>query len=166
MTVTPEQIAEWKRLADAATEGPWEGDGFRFISAMGAVDTYSGSVWASIIEVYNIERNDSFGRNWSSSGTAAANAAFIVASRSAVPALITEIERLTAERDALKERRDLYDASAQMADDGDIVMTAAERVLAWLLIEVVRVPDDVGYSPNQAQVILTAAIRKALEASK
>lgn len=23
MTVTPEQLAEWRRLADAATAGPW-----------------------------------------------------------------------------------------------------------------------------------------------
>jgi len=53
MTDTPEQIAEWKRLADAATE-------------KGTLDAH-------------------------------------VASSLSVPALIAAVERLTAERDALKE---------------------------------------------------------------
>lgn len=50
--------------------------------------------------------------------------------------------------------RGLYDASALMADGGDTIMTAAEEVLAWLLIEKIGVPDDVSYSPDQAQQII------------
>ncbi|MBD8556873.1 hypothetical protein IFT84_20390 [Rhizobium sp. CFBP 8762] len=36
----------------------------------------------------------------------------------------------------------LYDGTVPMADGGDTRMTAAEEVLAWLLIEKIGVPDD------------------------
>ncbi|NTF16831.1 hypothetical protein G6L37_00130 [Agrobacterium rubi] len=49
----------------------------------------------------------------------------------------------------------LYDANAPMSD-GDNRMTAAEEVLAWILIEKIGVPDDVGYSPQQAQDIIVS----------
>jgi hypothetical protein len=53
----------------------------------------------------------------------------------------------------------MYDGSHQMADGGDDVrMTAAEEVLAFLLIERVGVPDDVGYTPDQAQEIIGARL--------
>lgn len=48
----------------------------------------------------------------------------------------------------------LYNAAAPMADGGDTRMTAAEEVLAWLLVEKIGVPDDVSYSPDQAQQII------------
>jgi len=51
----------------------------------------------------------------------------------------------------------LYDADARMAD-GDSRMTAAEEVLAWILIEKLGVPDDVGYSPQQAQDIIVSRL--------
>src|SRR3546814_8733440 len=50
-----------------------------------------------------------------------------------------------------------------MADGGDTPMTAAEAVLAWLLIEKIGVPDDVGYSPNQAQEIIVRRLDLARE---
>lgn len=59
-------------------------------------------------------------------------------------------------------RGDLYDADAFMAD-GEVPMTAAENVLAWLLIEKIGVPDDVGYSPKQAQEIIGRRLDLARE---
>lgn len=60
-------------------------------------------------------------------------------------------------------RSRLYDAGAFMADGGDTPMTAAEAVLAWLLIEKIGVPDDVCYSPDQAQEIIVRRLDLARE---
>ncbi|WP_155947796.1 hypothetical protein [Rhizobium sp. 2MFCol3.1] len=60
-------------------------------------------------------------------------------------------------------RGDLYDADAFMADGGYTPMTSAEAVLAWLLIEKIGVPDDVCYSPNQAQDIIVRRLDLARE---
>ncbi|MDX1170217.1 hypothetical protein GOL87_25140 [Sinorhizobium medicae] len=60
-------------------------------------------------------------------------------------------------------RSDLYDADVFMADGGDTPMTAAENLLAWLLVEKIGVPDDVGYSPNQAQEIIVRRLDLAHE---
>lgn len=60
------------------------------------------------------------------------------------------------------EDRRLYDADESMAD-GEIEMTAAENVLAWLIIEKIGVPDDRNYSPNQAQEILVRRLDYANE---
>lgn len=57
----------------------------------------------------------------------------------------------------------LYDADHVMADGGDNRMTAAEEVLAWILIEKIGAPDDVGYSPQEAQNIIVARIDQATE---
>lgn len=57
----------------------------------------------------------------------------------------------------------LYDATAPMSDDGEERMTASENVLAWLLIEKIGVPDDVSYSPDQAQKIIAGQIDWAKE---
>jgi len=54
----------------------------------------------------------------------------------------------------------LYDDKALMAD-GEVRMTAAEDVLAWLIIEKIGVPDDVSYSPHQAQKIIENALNQA-----
>jgi len=51
--------------------------------------------------------------------------------------------------------RGLFDSSVPMADGGETPMTAAEEVLVWLLVEKIGVPDDVSYSPDQAQKIIT-----------
>jgi hypothetical protein len=60
----------------------------------------------------------------------------------------------------------LYDADRVMADGGDTRMTAAEEVLAWILIEKIRVPDDIGYSPQEAQDIIAARLDQARELDK
>jgi hypothetical protein len=59
----------------------------------------------------------------------------------------------------------LYDATQPMADGGDTPMTASEEVLAWLLIEKIGVPDDVGYTPDQAQDIIVARLNDIAEQS-
>ena len=54
----------------------------------------------------------------------------------------------------------VYDPDHAMSDGSDTRMTAAEEVLAYLLIEVVGAPDDVSYSPNQAQVLLEDRLKE------
>ncbi|MEX2739958.1 hypothetical protein AB3480_00665 [Rhizobium mongolense] len=54
----------------------------------------------------------------------------------------------------------VYDPDVPMSDGGDTRMTAAEEVLAYLLIEVSGAPDDVPYSPNQAQLILETKLKE------
>ena len=54
----------------------------------------------------------------------------------------------------------LFDDHAPMAD-GETKMTAAEEVLAWLLVECVGVPDDVSYTPAQAQEIISERITRS-----
>lgn len=51
----------------------------------------------------------------------------------------------------------LYDTNAFMAD-GEVRMTAAEDVLAWLLIEKCGCVDDVNYTPKQASDIIAARL--------
>ncbi|TGV15782.1 hypothetical protein EN816_00590 [Mesorhizobium sp. M8A.F.Ca.ET.173.01.1.1] len=51
----------------------------------------------------------------------------------------------------------LYDDDAPMAD-GEVRMTAAEDVLAWLLIEKIGVPDDRNYTPKEAQDTIAGVI--------
>ncbi|MNU26963.1 hypothetical protein D3C71_153470 [compost metagenome] len=65
--------------------------------------------------------------------------------------------------DALAGDARLYDADHVMADGGDSRMTAAEEVLAWILIEKIGVPDDIGYSPQEAQDIIVTRIDQAKE---
>ena len=59
-----------------------------------------------------------------------------------------------------RARPELYDADALMAD-GEVTMTAAENVLAWLLVEKIGVVDDVGYTPKQAQEIIVQNLDQA-----
>ncbi len=58
----------------------------------------------------------------------------------------------------------LFDDRAPMAD-GDTKMTAAEEVLAWLLVECIGVPDDVSYTPAQAQEIISERIARSGKAA-
>lgn len=54
-------------------------------------------------------------------------------------------------------------SSEPMADGGDRPMSAAEEVLAWLLVEKIGAPDDVPYSPDQAQEIIVRHLDRAKE---
>lgn len=58
---------------------------------------------------------------------------------------------------------DEVSSSEPMADGGDRPMSAAEEVLIWLLIEKIAVPDDVSYSPDQAQEIIAKHLDRAKE---
>jgi hypothetical protein len=71
--MTPEQLATWRQLADAATPEPWK-------SGVGNIYKSNGGVLVGGI-----------------SEQAHADAAFGAAAREAVPALLDEVERLTAE---------------------------------------------------------------------
>ena len=77
--MTPEQLAEWAALTDAATMGPWE---VRRLSwpqdSRDASDIVSP--FGVISDAENMPK--------------AADAAFIAAARAAVPALIAEVQRL------------------------------------------------------------------------
>ena len=77
--ITQEQLARWRALADAATPGPWE------------QVAESGEWW---ISGPDIERHFVID---TTNGVNAQNADFIAAAREAVPALLAEVERLTAE---------------------------------------------------------------------
>ncbi|MFJ6322316.1 MULTISPECIES: hypothetical protein [unclassified Rhizobium] len=70
---------------------------------------------------------------------------------------LTEASKATSS--ARSEGR-IYDPSALMADGSEDRMTAAEEVLAYLLIEVTGSPDDVPYSPNEAQRILEDRLKE------
>lgn len=75
---------------------------------------------------------------------------------SPAPATPSEVEQLREENERLTN------PDAPMACGGDDdQMTAAEEVLAWLLIEKIGAPDDVPYTPNQAQEIIAARIDQA-----
>lgn len=54
----------------------------------------------------------------------------------------------------------VYDPDHPMSDGGDTRMTAAEEVLAYLLIEVIGSPDDVPYTPNDAQRIIEDRLKE------
>jgi hypothetical protein len=104
-TVTAEQLAEWKRLAEKATEGGW------FIVRYGDGDSY---VIHSDDErrVFFPPSPIGFSATAGSLGDSAqikADMKFVAASRTAVPALIAEVERL----------RDLvYRLSDALTDEG------------------------------------------------
>lgn len=57
----------------------------------------------------------------------------------------------------------LYDDQQPMASEAG-EMTAAEDVIAWLIIEKIGVPDDVRYSPHQAQKIIENALDEVIGA--
>jgi hypothetical protein len=95
--VTPDQLAELRRLAEAATPGPWE--------SSHNVDPPSDDNYHP-----NNPNREGRGEGPTITGTyrdvkamAAADAAFIAAARTAVPALCAEVERLTAQVAALTQ---------------------------------------------------------------
>lgn len=98
--LTREQLAEWRRLAEAATAGPWW-ERKAFILS-GVVDR--------VLDIQAVAPSDEISD---------ADVAFITSARSAVPALIAEVERLA---NANEEARTLLH-----------IATGCERDLAALL---------------------------------
>jgi len=88
--ITNEQITEWRRLAEAATPGPWTTDGNEF-----AVE---GRRLGKCYDQYD-------GVRLAIHDNAIADAAFIAAAREAIPALLAEVERLQHGNDQLRPQR-------------------------------------------------------------
>lgn len=93
MTVTTEQLAEWERLANEATEGPWQVRQFPTASygrpqfwVLDSIPDRDGKVVANAICSATATNQD-----------ASRNASFIAASRLAVPLLIQRIRELEKE---------------------------------------------------------------------
>lgn len=81
MTISPEQLQAWKRLADEATSGPW--------------DSYFETGLNPMVVTYT--ENEKGLRSLKDAvvhGPSITNNNFIAAARTAVPALIAEVERL------------------------------------------------------------------------
>lgn len=98
--VTPEQIAEWRRLAEAATPGPWSAP-----VETGPTEVHGATPVAITSLVHSVaEKHD---------------ARFIAAAREAVPALLAEVERLRADYEARREAcRALGEAISGLEHEG------------------------------------------------
>lgn len=107
MTITDEQLAEWERLASEATAGPWRADRdpvdgeYRVVCISDEMPAKTRGQWISRLGGLDAPSRRE-------------NATFIAASRSAVPALCTEVRRL---------RRFL----AAVADEAEVMSTLASE---------------------------------------
>jgi DNA repair exonuclease SbcCD ATPase subunit len=110
--ITPELLAELRRLEKAATPGPWTDEESRVHVPKGDVATCD--------DVNHIADSE-------------ANAALIAAARNALPALLDHIETLTAELDIVTAQAVFHKQAAEAAD-GQLVQLRAElaRVMAEL----------------------------------
>lgn len=79
--LTNDERAALKALADAATPGPWKSDGESVSASPGESDSWTCQLF---------DKHESFMDNH------IANGAFIAAARTAVPALLAEVEQLRA----------------------------------------------------------------------
>jgi hypothetical protein len=99
--------AEWKQLAEAATPGPWQVNEalsrahHRFEDGTRVVTT-SDSPGLSLITLWPQRTIGESTRGWDVPEQSPANASFIAAARTAVPTLLSDIEKAEAERDALR----------------------------------------------------------------
>jgi len=102
--LTQDQINAWKSLAEKATKGPWEADAFR------SQDVHRSYWWVGVkhkggqisLDVTPDSAHEA--AEWAlfyDLRHADHDAAFIAASREAVPALIAEVEQLNADNNAL-----------------------------------------------------------------
>lgn len=109
--LTRAELEELAALEARATKGEWSTAPSPFsrrsVWAQGAVDTYAGPVWGSIISCLDTDDSDFEGREWQTSGSPEANAALIVASRNALPALIVLAREALEARERI--RRDAAD---------------------------------------------------------
>jgi len=135
--ITDEQLQEWGALADAATRGPWStiskftgpyGEGVGGTAIIGAYD----SEWIDLTIAVCPPRNAEM-----------ADAAFLVAARTAVPALIGEVERLqvawSAEHDAYIRADEQARMAKRDADElrGEVRelqnrLSAADPDIVWI----------------------------------
>lgn len=107
MMITDEQLAEWERLATAATPGPWRwwtSNSFRRLSS--DADMKDGGVLCAVVQ-HSDGHPDVF--------CSEADRAFIAAARTAVPALIEELRRLREAQTLYTEPAWLTQARAWVA---------------------------------------------------
>ena len=98
MTVTQEHLEQWRALADAATPGPWRGDTDRGELKYAVL----GGDRELVIKVDHKNAESGFvGDNGENDG------AFVLAARTAVPALLAEVERLRAENAELHSENEM-----------------------------------------------------------
>jgi hypothetical protein len=93
MTITPEQMTECKRLCEAATEGPWHplSEAIHAIAIRCNDDGYlSHGIYAKLIGGVDIVKGKP------QIGISEEDRDFIAVARTALPALIAEVERLRA----------------------------------------------------------------------
>lgn len=106
--MTAEELAEARRLEEAATRGPWEWSGERGdLFGPPRTDDY-GSGPEEVRDSIVITDGGYYPPR-------ASDRAFIAASRVLVPRLLAEVERLTRERDALTERVRLLTLANEMS---------------------------------------------------
>lgn len=93
--MTPERIAEIRRLAEAATKGPW------LIEPGQKID-----------EIYIVDAptDGRIARMWNGRTCREANAEFIAVARNALPELLDEVERLRARCERLEKVREAAEA--------------------------------------------------------
>ena len=97
--VTPEMLAELRRLAEAATPGPWE--------AFGAVDGRRGERWLGVTTDMRATESARAGDVFSAQNCTRQDALFIAAANpAAVLALLDDADALRAELAHMREARD------------------------------------------------------------
>ena len=106
---TTEFLQEQKRLAEAATPGPWHEDRFTngLITACGRVDAH-GDQLAVADSVYMLSDRE-----------------FIAAARSSVPKLIAAVEAVMAQADALDE---MAESPVGIGEVGSALRLAARSI--------------------------------------
>lgn len=117
--IPDETLAQWQALADAATEGPWYVDDVDRLYVGNRADGRTAGLWEIIYctaDVMDDLTDDAQRRK-------RADAAFVAASRQAIPALLAEVAELRRENATLREGIVLY----AKTEDEDLVRAEAER---------------------------------------
>ena len=119
MSLDPATLAEWRRLADAATSGPWCDD-------VGPVVFDNDGEMIADFGMPSIHRQ----------AECENNAAFIASARTAVPALLAEVERLCADNGRMSRvvtaAMDWHNACSNL--DGRHWMRANEQSLSEAVV--------------------------------
>lgn len=102
MKTTPKQRRQWREIADAATPGPWCTDPApRFAGAVSVVvDGVSRQVALADGQAAMFDCE----RGLETHEVMSANARFVAAARTAIPALLDDVTELEAEVDRLREK--------------------------------------------------------------
>lgn len=108
---TDAQLSEWRTLTDSASEGPW---GWRYMS--------TGEAIVEQVDVEEAHLVAELGSCKDHPGMQGHDAEFIAAARAAVPQLLDEVERLSAQ---LAELRDVAEARGNLHANAERMLTEA-----------------------------------------